>query len=502
MPPPLGEGGVPGDIFPDTLASQIEFVPGGELTLVAGQMATLVVQVTPPGVHTVRFALLGQTENAFLSESVVETEPDGTARTSLTALTAASNFSVRAAAGRVSGMLDVVTLEASLASLVVTPNYGGNRPVDEWVASVHLNTSCSALQGIPFPDGRLVSTGEGSVQLDGITAEVPLAVVVRAGQFAGGCRGVTPLRANSLSPVEVDVMDRPMRTDDLSLRVGFGVEATDTPNPALEQLAFRVAGTLTGAASDDLAALLDAMSAASADPESFAAARAAQGWRAALVNGLPPELPGNGLRTLVQNWMHGGLERLEVPSALLGTLLSPGPDVAASLRLESVIGLSPEAAGFDVENTASAVAETDDFLRLGATLEFLPSTFMSAAANLSALESDPERTSAADAMATEFGCADVADIIVDVGTTPGQAFPGCDEGCVLDLCRSAMVELWSRVAGSALPAVPWQVSGASRAQIDAEARPTRVDGDWIGTLTVPAFPTTPIQGPFSGEASE
>jgi hypothetical protein len=198
--------------------------------------------------------------------------------------------------------------------------------------------------------------------------------------------------------------------------------------------------------------------------------------------------------------MQDGIELLEVPSALQGTLTSPGATVSASLKLESVIGLAPEAAGFELENTASAVAETDDFLRLGATLEFLPSTFLSAAGNLSALASDPERTSAADAMATEFGCADVASIIVGVGTVPGQAFPGCDQTCAVDLCRTAMGELWSRVAGSALPAVPWQISGASRAQIDEEARPTRVDGDWIGTLTVPDFETAPIQGPFSGES--
>jgi hypothetical protein len=147
------------------------------------------------------------------------------------------------------------------------------------------------------------------------------------------------------------------------------------------------------------------------------------------------------------------------------------------------------------------MAETEDFLRLGATLELLPSTFLSAAANLTALAADPERTSAADAMATEFGCDAVASIIVDVGSEPGEAFAGCDEACALELCREAMDVLWSRVAGSALPAVPWQISGASRAAIDDAARPTRIDGNWIGTITVPDLGTSPIQGPFSGDAN-
>jgi hypothetical protein len=310
-----------------------------------------------------------------------------------------------------------------------------------------------------------------------------------------------PLRANAVENVDVNVMDRPMQTADLSLSVGFGVEPAEAPHPALDELAFRAVIPLAGGASDDLAALLDAMSALSDDPAAFAAARAGQSWRTALVNGLAPDLPGVGLRTLVQNWMRSGMDRLEVPGALAGTMTSPEPGGSASLRLATVIGLTPEAAGFQAENTASVMAETEDFLRLGATLELLPSTFLSAAATLAALENDPERTSAADAMATTFGCDDVASIIVDAGSVPGEAFEGCGEACAIELCREAMGVLWSRVAGSALPAVPWQISGGSRAQIDDVARPTRVDGDWIGNISVTDFGTSLIQGPFSGESN-
>jgi hypothetical protein len=489
------------DIFPDTQASSIEFVPAGELTLIAGNSADLVVQVLPAGVHTVRFALLGKTDDAFVSPSVRETGPDGRAQASLTALGAGAEFTVRAAAGRVTGTLEVITQQANRGSLIVKPNYAGKRPVVEWVASVHYDTTCSALTGVPFPDGTLATTAPERVRIDGVTADVPLAVVVRAGQFAGGCRGFTTLRANAIETVEIDVMDRPMQTAELSLSVGFGVDPAEAPHPALDELAFRAVSPLAGGASDDLAALLDAMSALSDDPTAFQAARAGQAWRTALVNGLAPELPGVGLRTLVQNWMRSGLDRLEVPGALQGTLTSLGPDGSASLRLETVIGLAPEEAGFQAENTASTMAETEDFLRIGATLELLPSTFLSAAASLSALANDPERSSAADAMASAFGCDDVASIIVDAGIEPGEAFAGCDEACALELCSEAMGVLWSRVAGSALPAVPWQISGASRALIDDAARPTRVDGNWIGTISVPDFGTSPIQGPFSGESN-
>lgn len=493
--------GVAEDIFPDTLATSIEFVPAGELTLTAGETTNLVVQVLPAGVHTVRFALLGDTDDAFVSPSVMQTDANGRAEASLTAPGAGAQFSVRAAAGRVMGTLAVLTQEASRGTLIVKPNYPGKRPVAEWVASVHYDTTCSSLTGVPFPDGRLVTRASGRVRIDDVMADVPLAVVVRAGQFAGGCRVFTALRANTEETVEVDVMDRPMQTADLSLSVGFGVEPAEAPHPAFDELAFRAVIPLAGGASDDLAALLDAMSALSDDPAAFEAARTSQSWRTALVNGLPPDLPGVGLRTLVQNWMRSGLELLEVPTALQGTLTSLGPDGAASLRLETVIGLTTEEAGFQAENPASAMAETDDFLRLGATLDFSPSTFLSAAASRAALANDPARTSAADAMASAFGCDDVASIITGVGSEPGEAFPGCDEECALGLCREAMGVLWSRVAGSALPSVPWQISGASRAQIDDAARPTEVDGNWIGTLSVPDFGTSPIQGPFSGNSN-
>lgn len=508
--PPITAGMVD-ELFPNTGAESIEFElvtpvgvedAGGELRLVAGQTARLRVQVQPPGRHTVRFALLGQAQDAFLTENVVDTQPQGSADTLLTVLAASSSFAVRAAAGRASRMLRVVTLEASQASLVVTPNYDGQRTVTGWVASVHLDQSCAALQGVPFPDGLLASESLGDVRIDDIPADTPLAVVIRAGQFAGGCRSIASLRANTDTFIEVDVMERPMQTAGLSMALSFGVEETSMPNPALDELAFRAVRPLAGGANDDLAALLDAMSAAASDAAAFEQARTAQAWRVALLNGLAPDLPGSGLRTLVQNWMRTGLSRLQRTDAFRGTLTSLSPDGMAALELSSVIGLSPAATGFERENTASAVAETEDFLRVGATLSWRPSPLLAAAANLAALLQDPDRSTAADAMATQFGCDDVASILVEVGSVPGVAFDGCDEACALGLCRAAMLELWSRVEGSDLPAVAWQISGAARAQIDENARPTRVDGNWVGSLNVVDFGLTPIQGPFSGQSSD
>jgi hypothetical protein len=64
--------------------------------------------------------------------------------------------------------------------------------------SVHVDQTCDNLQGVPFPDGLRLTTSESPVRIVGVPPEVPLALVVRAEQFAGGCRVVPALRANRL----------------------------------------------------------------------------------------------------------------------------------------------------------------------------------------------------------------------------------------------------------------------------------------------------------------
>jgi hypothetical protein len=95
---------------------------------------------------------------------------------------------------------------------------------------------------------------------------------------------------------------------------------------------------------------------------------------------------------------------------------------------------------------------------------------------------------------------------VDAGSSPGDAFANCDDDCMLSLCNDAMAVLWSRVSSTPQAVVPWEITGASGAQIDAEARPTSVSGNWVGNLALSAPSGDPagvsqdvrIQGPFAG----
>ncbi|MEO8182896.1 MAG: hypothetical protein ABI895_29030 [Deltaproteobacteria bacterium] len=505
-PPPTS---VTVDPFEDLTAVSIEFLEPQTLTLVAGTPREVRVQVLPAleaGAHTVRFALIRQAEYAFLSADLVPTDAEGIARTTLTALSASSDFTLFAAVGRLQPeVLTVSTTEANLGTLILNPLYrlSGRRIVERWVASVHVGQTCAALLGPPFPDGEELTIGSGdSVQIDGVPAGTPLAAVIRAERFAGGCRSIGALKAGTNTIAEIDVIDRPLQLGELNLRLSLSVDATPQLNPGLDELAFRAIQPLNGTAANDLAALLDAMSDVSADSVSFEQARSEQDWVGVLVDALPPALPGTGLRTLIHDWMSSGLTQLSAPDAIVGTLGPPNAEGQASFTLGSVVGFAPAEAGFVPSNTALVSAQTDDLLRLGTTLSWQPTLFLAAAAERVAISESPgTRNSAPEGMAEAFDCANVARLLVNAGEAPGEAFPDCDEDCMLTLCDTAMELLWSRVTGSNLPSVPWQISGASQAQIDADARATSVEGNWIGSLTLSEFGDAPIQGPLIGRSN-
>jgi hypothetical protein len=510
-PPPPPPTSVAADPFDDPTAASLEFLEPGSITLVAGTPREIRVQVQPAlgaGAHTVRFALIRQAQDAFLSDDSALTDADGIARTTLTALSASPDFALRAtvgAAGRVQPqVLTVSTMPAKLGTLTLQPVYHpGHRVVRSWVASVHLGQTCANLVGPPFSDGTEVTTGVGdSVQIDNVPAGEGLAAVINAEHFAGGCRSIGALKVGTNTITEIEVVDRPLQLGELSLRLSLSVDSAPTLNSGLDELAFRAVQPLTGTAANDLAALLDAMSGVATDSVAFEQARSERGWVGVLVNALPSGLPGTGLRTLVHGWMSTALTRLSEPDAIVGTLGSPNADGQAMFLLGSVSGYPPAQVGFAPVNMAQVSAETDDLLRVGTTLSWQPTPFLATAAERVAISESPAtRHSAPEGMAEAFDCAQVAQLLTDAGAAPGEAFPDCDENCMLTLCDSAMEVLWSRVTGSDLPSVPWQISGASHAQIDADARPTLVDGNWIGSLTLSGFGDAPIQGPLVGRSN-
>jgi hypothetical protein len=495
LPPPT-----PGtQVYPyEDTATSIEFLDvGDELTLVAGTPREVRVRVQPPGAHIVRFALL-RAEDAFLSTDVKVTEADGIGSTTLTSLTASPGFSLLAMVGRLPQALRVVALEANIGNLLLQAVYPGSRNVPRWVASVHLGRTCADLTGPPFPDGvALASSASREVQINRVPAGTPLAAVIRAERFAFGCRNLAGLRAGSNTISEIEVVDRPLQMAALDLRLSFSLEQAPTLNPALDELAFRAVGPLLGTASDDLAAVLDAMSSLATDSIAFEQARTERNWRGVLVDALGGSVSGSGLRSALDGWMSTGLGELSEPDAIVGTLEAPDGDGQAPFVLSAVAGLPPAEAGFTQQNVAAVTTDTGDLLRVATTLSWQPTPLLAALAERVAI-GETGASSVPDALARQLDCANVAELLVDAGNSPGEAFPDCDDNCMLSLCDAAMEVLWSRVTSSPLPAVPWEISGASRAEIDADARPTSVSGNWVGSLNLSGTGDAPVQGPFAG----
>ena len=493
--------------MPDTESevTSVDFRPRStNLSIEAGVPELLRVQVQPPGVHEVRFALLAGARDAFLSDSVTLSNEVGEAETTLTAFSASSNFAVRAAAGGEEAIVNIVPLPASGGTLLIEPQYAlGQRSIQLWRASVHVDRTCAEVASFPYPDSATSGSAtfaEGVVRVDRVEANTRLAVLIRAEQFAGGCRNLSAVRANAETSVVIDVTNRPLQMTDLTLALEFGVQETELLHPALDELAFRAVLPLPGGASDDLAALLDTMSEGSGDDSAaFELARAERNWRDVLASNLDAELLGFGLRTMVHDWMRAGLRRLSEPNALRGLLGAPAADGAAPLALTTVTDLTPEAAGFTAQNVASFTTEANDQLRLDVSLDFRPSPLLAASATWAALAEDPDRASITDAMSERFGCANVTTLLVEAGDGI-EAFPGCNSLCMADLCSRSMRVLWQRVVNSDLPSLAWRIAGTSQVEIDPDARPVRISGSWIGSLAVEGLgeEQRTIGGTFTG----
>ena len=99
--------------------------------------------------------------HASLDVAYVMTGSDGHASVTLHAPDAPSSFKLRAwIPSGPSAELAIAMSKVGVGSVQVTPDYTGQRPVDEWVASAIAGSSCDDLIGqLPGePKGALVAT--------------------------------------------------------------------------------------------------------------------------------------------------------------------------------------------------------------------------------------------------------------------------------------------------------------------------------------------------------
>jgi hypothetical protein len=487
------EDGLTGDgASPSDQATSLAFVPGEVLRLLPLAKADINLAAGPPAPYVVRFALLPDRPNAepndaSLDRAEIVTDARGVGTISLTAPSTPSTFTVRAAIGDLEALLPVAVSDKGYASVIAEPVYAGARPVETWVASVRVGTSCADLSGFPPPDGALVATSaaEHSPRIDSIPAGPVASVSVRSGAFAYGCTNLPDLGTDEVRKVQVTVADRPLQlAGELALSLAIS-ETSSEWTTLLSQATTRALAAFRAGTTSDVVLLLDGMQGASSDPPAFAENRAAHDFHDVVAAVLPEQ----HLTQRVQSWMNAGVTALGPLAGELELRTS-----SASFRLTSAGGVPATDSGFLGSSTWSAFGNPGDTLVLGGSLSFLVSRWVVALADRPALQQFTSATDAAEALVRVADCQLIgANLAAAAG---GQVSPGCDAECAEHLCEAALVGAWARAADADNELTRLSVGVTGQAFVDEQARPVSLEGTWLGTL---AGPASAVGGPATAE---
>jgi hypothetical protein len=135
-------------------------------------------------------------------------------------------------------------------------------------------------------------------------------------------------------------------------------------------------------------------------------------------------------------------------------------------------------------------------------LNFEPSRLVTALAVAPALLEFPEATSAEAALSLGVGCAQVGQVLLAAGVSPGSAtFASCDESCTVSLCSSAVAAAWANAQlSSGAELATLSVTATGTAQVGDEAQATNLDGSWVAELRT-AGATAHVSGALSAISS-
>jgi hypothetical protein len=495
-----GNGVESGGATSGTSDASVHFVDS-DLRLAARQVVDLDLEVTPPGEHSLRVSLVGDSRDAYLNVGDLRTGADGRASVQLTAPSSPSLFSVRASLTE-GGYAEVrVSTGEGFTTLEVIPVYDvpSPRTVETWTASVATGTLCSN-DDIPPPDGDLDATAPADDHplIEDVPVGVPLTVTVRAGQFAGGCLDVEAGLSEQPNTVTVPVQNRPLQMAAASFHVRLGIDEGDWP-VALDGVTEEVVAATLAGAPTDLARVLAVMdtvveSAEPADAAAFREQRAGASWETVGAAALGDQAV-DGVRRELRARVADGLGPLVSESAIQARLVASGAaEGQATLELQSVGGAPAEVAGFPSSVSANWTPAADDVVNIGGDLTWSPAKLVAALADVAAGGS--QGATARDA-AEAFGCSALGDALAAVGTD-GLAFSQCDATCVAQYCRQAVREIWesaqSAFAGSAT--LTFAISGP--AAIDDEAVPVGFSGTWVGTGDISSTTSIRFEGTAEG----
>jgi hypothetical protein len=476
-------GAVPG------VDASIAFVHEGVLILQPVEQIELLVHTSPAAPYGIAFHLLGDALDASLDRSQATADDDGRAEVELRAPGMAATFTLRATIqDGPSVELPVSVSKDGFGSFNVLPNYAGKRPVDKWTVSVASGTNCSAVAELwpEEPAGAFGTSGSGDKGLvvSGLPVGPNLTVVVRAGHYLWGCADESKLTANATLDVDVNIINKPLLIEGVSLNLSFDFVPTSEPYGALMNEHQQAMLKLFGAtASETAKLLLEQMAQVNGAIEPNTHQLSMEQHLAAQMVALSTtldELATKGLAAQATT-IDGVLQITDAESGL------------AQLSISSIAGVSGDDMAVTVQGGLNLTVDPDDTVRLGGGLQWLPSRLIGGAISAQAVIDYPNQQSVADVLATEVSCSTLS-------LTAGGA---CDIGCMRQACRQALKNIWDLSLGASSESLteaslPFEAAGDPTLADDATL--TGFHGMWLGKV-MSGMHTAPVSGAVSANTT-
>jgi hypothetical protein len=478
-----GSTPTPADVPDASTGSSLSFDPDSIITLAPGETSEVRVVVEPPGVHVVRFALLGESLDASLDADEKVTQSDGRTSVTLAAPGSATTFRLRASAGENAvAEVPVSVSGEGFASVRVIPSYKGVRSTPTWTASAVARALCAEVPGEPPMDGPIVGMGIGGAipVLNGIPVGPNIAITLRSASAVGGCADLSDLGAGETRDVTVKVSDIPVNiaATDLTIEMAMTPDGAAI-RPLFDTLSVDFVDDFLDSEQGEAKQVLDAMQDQLGDPADFAEARMMGGWDAVLAGSL--DLGGQLLRDRAQAWIQAGLQPLQHGETIIGQLRATSNAGHGVLSLDSFHGLPVEGTGIPRDNIVSLAVEPGDAIIIGGSVTWLPSRLIAAAGDVGAglLLGDSDALSA---LANIVGCDELASDLESTYPLPAT----CDANCIQDACTAGLAALWNAAkmkSSSTFDTVQLSFTVSGTANVNSQAIVVAFDASWLGTQT-------------------
>jgi hypothetical protein len=453
-----------------------------------GNSSIIEIQVIPAGSYEVTLAVRGN-GGAFLDRDRVVTDEEGRATAVLTVPTEDSALSVLAVVEGSTGELPI-SVGKAWATVVVEPQYSGERPVDEWIVQV-------LFDGSPCPDAIFEAEGEvfevgAPIQFDDIPAARPVQVFARGGKYISGCAADVTLRPGLPNVIALPMRDRSLQLAGLEMHLRLSFTRTPELEGALSSLAEQMLTAFRAGLATDVEGLLYAMAEVYAvrapryGRSGFDVAATERGWVRAVEEHLAARNAAtNPISATVRGWLDSGMMLVFSDEGFLFGTLTAEEDqgtLVARLLIDSLGPLSPRIAEVTASSNVVLVAtsddDDDDKVSVGFQLPIRPSRVLGElgkwSASVEALSDVPHALGAA------LDCTALGEELLARSDDQAEPLPECTPSCLNQVCNDALLWMWAQAEQAALSERPLDFLATGPAQIDSEARPLQLGGEWTG----------------------